>query len=461
MRRSDHRLLSTLLSIQGDARHKHTASRLESLVSGCSGQDRGRIQEWANAVIRHRKTLRALIASSVRRALKKARPEFQVAFEMAALVTLLDGLEAGEKSVKGFTEGLGRKHREKILRGCQALDESVTERQRQATLDWPEVQERLAQDPKALVLRVASRWLIFAADPLELESRSQAARLALQYSLPEDLSQRWLDDYGPEQSGRMAFVANERAPLFARANRLRTNADQLCERLTQAGLGCQRRPERPDGLQLTSKASGFRKTPSFTEGQFSIQDLSAQEVPLALAPEPGERVLDLCAAPGGKSCYLAELMEDRGQLLAVDRKQARLERVEQNQARLGLSCIECVVGDGRDLLFLEGQDFDRVLVDGPCSNTGVLRRRPEARWRYSRRNQQRFVQDQRALLQLAASRVKKGGRLVYSLCSVEADEGPELVRDFLQASGFELLREKRQLPELNGGDGGYFAVLSH
>ncbi|MDF1666483.1 MAG: RsmB/NOP family class I SAM-dependent RNA methyltransferase, partial [Planctomycetota bacterium] len=183
--------------------------------------------------------------------------------------------------------------------------------------------------------------------------------------------------------------------------------------------------------------------------------------PLTLDPKPGERVLDLCAAPGGKTTYLAEIMNDKGRIVAVDRKAPRLQKVEEACERLGLTCVETVVADGRDMANFPRELYDRILLDAPCSNTGVLRRRPEARWRYQAKEQKRFIRDQQGLIRLAASRLKNGGTMLYSVCSIEAEEGSGIVQWLLSgAAGRLVLRQETlHLPSLTGGDGGYQALL--
>ena len=171
-------------------------------------------------------------------------------------------------------------------------------------------------------------------------------------------------------------------------------------------------------------------------------------------------MLDLCAAPGGKTCHLAELMEDRGQIIAVDSSRKRLERVVENVRRLGFRIVATVASDGADFAIRNREKFDRVLLDAPCSNTAVLRRRVEARWRLSDRAIAALARRQHALLAAALRAVKPGGVLVYCTCSLEPEENCDLVASVLRRMpGFQLDEEQQFLPEADGGDGLYVARL--
>ena len=197
---------------------------------------------------------------------------------------------------------------------------------------------------------------------------------------------------------------------------------------------------------------------SHSEGHFTVQDSSAAAAAVLLAPAPGQRVLDLCAAPGTKSTQLAELMENQGQVLAADSHPDRLELIAPAAARLGLSIVEpvLVAESGEDL---PTGPFDAVLVDVPCSNTGVLGKRPEARWRLKPDESARLAELQLKLLGQAAGRLAPGGRLVYSTCSIEPIENELVVSRFLDLRPeFEQARRQEHVPG-RPADGGFQSLL--
>jgi 16S rRNA (cytosine967-C5)-methyltransferase len=172
-----------------------------------------------------------------------------------------------------------------------------------------------------------------------------------------------------------------------------------------------------------------------------------------LDAQPGETILDMCAAPGGKTAYIAQRMQNRGRIAARDNQPARLKLVRENCARLGLTCVEFSDSGTPPL-------FDRILVDAPCSNTGVLRRRVDLRWRIKPGEIERLRQTQQALLEQAAAQLKAGGILVYSTCSLEEEENESVTRDFLEGhADFKLERQRQLLPFVEGVDGAYVARM--
>ena len=211
-----------------------------------------------------------------------------------------------------------------------------------------------------------------------------------------------------------------------------------------------------DGLVFELKSHPSLATlESFQKGWFYIQDPSTLLAVRELDPKPGETVLDLCAAPGGKAMFIAQLMNNTGRIVAHDNVPDRLKLVTENCQRLGLTSVEIAPA-----LDPRPSTFDRILVDAPCSNTGVLRRRVDLRWRIQPDEITRLRATQLDLLQKSAARLKPGGTLVYSTCSLEPEENTELVQQFLAAQpGFKLERERQLLPFVDGVDGAYVAKL--
>jgi 16S rRNA (cytosine967-C5)-methyltransferase len=188
----------------------------------------------------------------------------------------------------------------------------------------------------------------------------------------------------------------------------------------------------PGGLRLSHSPCAIQELPGFATGEWMVQDASAQLVGFLVDPQPGEVVADVCAAPGGKSVHLAELMDDRGRVIAVDKTASRLKKIGQNCDRLGIQSIEIREGDAREIREFDGL-CDRVLVDAPCSGLGTLNRHADARWRQSPESIVGLAVLQGEILAAAARWVKPGGRLVYSTCTLHPLENEGVVRAFLQA----------------------------
>lgn len=212
-----------------------------------------------------------------------------------------------------------------------------------------------------------------------------------------------------------------------------------------------------DGLVFELKSHPpLASLESFQKGWFYIQDPSTLLAVRELDPKPGETVLDLCAAPGGKTTFMAQLMNNTGRIVAHDNVPDRLKLVTENCQRLGVTCAEI----NSSLAPLPAH-FDRILIDAPCSNTGVLRRRVDLRWRIQPTELERLRATQLDLLQKSAARLKTGGTLVYSTCSLEPEENSELIKAFLAVQpGFKLDRERQLLPFTDGVDGAYVAKLT-
>jgi 16S rRNA (cytosine967-C5)-methyltransferase len=276
------------------------------------------------------------------------------------------------------------------------------------------------------------------------------------FSFPDWLTQRWLKRYSTEELIRLGFWFNTPAKTWLRVNSLKTTREKLLVALEEAGINAVA-GNQPEAVRLKDSAR-IQKLPGFSEGWFSVQDYSAMQAVRLLSPQPGQTVLDLCAAPGTKTTHLAELMQDQGTILATDVKAERLGRIEENFRRLGLAIIQSqtVSEDGTDI---PNGPFDAVLVDVPCSNTGVLGKRPEARWRLRPEDFEELPALQKRLLKTACKSLKPGGRLVYSTCSIEPEENSKVVGSILESCPEIQLSEEIEHVPGNPADGGYQALL--
>jgi 16S rRNA (cytosine967-C5)-methyltransferase len=277
------------------------------------------------------------------------------------------------------------------------------------------------------------------------------------YGLPAWLVARWIDRYSVAECHRLGFWFGGPAPLWLRSNPLRAARDLVLEALAAKGIKATA-GEHPQAVRLDEPAA-IRTLAGYSEGWFSVQDESSMRVASALAPEPGWRVLDLCAAPGGKTSHLAELMGDQGQIVACDVDPRRLEILRRQCTRLGTTIVQpLLLGAAGNEEPLPGP-FDAALVDAPCSNTGVLGKRPEVRWRLRPDDFGRLVPLQTKLLMQAAKRVKPGGVIVYSTCSIEPEENRQVVQAVQQSMPELALEAEREQVPGRPSDGGYWARL--
>jgi 16S rRNA (cytosine967-C5)-methyltransferase len=284
-------------------------------------------------------------------------------------------------------------------------------------------------------------------------------RLSILYSHPEWLVSRWVDRYGPDKTEEALLENNRPAPLTIRTNTLRTTREELKASLESERATVRETNYSPAGLDIVS-SPGIQSLSSFRKGLFIVQDQAAQLVGVLLAPGPGETVLDACAAPGGKATHLAELMENRGTLVALESNPNRMGRITDNSKRLGITIIRPVQGDAAK--FGEGA-FDKVLIDAPCSGLGVLRRHPDGRWTKSEKDISDKQALQKEILENCSKLVKPGGALVYATCTTEPEENEDVINNFLaERAEFSLDDPRPFLPASAGrlvDDKGFFRTF--
>jgi 16S rRNA (cytosine967-C5)-methyltransferase len=275
--------------------------------------------------------------------------------------------------------------------------------------------------------------------PLPELDKDPLGHLVHALSIPQWVAEGWIDLYGPEQAAALAEISNQPPPLTVRPNRLRTSSDTLLEELRERFPEAMRCLYASDGLILGRQGDAGRE-PAFLDGRFTVQDEGSQLVVDLLDPQPGEAILDTCAAPGTKTTAIAERMQDSGTVLAIDKHTGRLGLVARATRRLGLESIRTLARDATLSLddLLEGSislpngAFDRILVDAPCTGLGTLRRHPDARWRIQPEDCHELQTLQLALLERSATVLRPGGVLVYSTCTLRPDENENLVQRFLK-----------------------------
>lgn len=267
-------------------------------------------------------------------------------------------------------------------------------------------------------------------------------------SLPEWIATRFLELYGPEEAAALARASNEAPPLAVRVNRLRGDRDSVLADLRTRFPDAAPCEYMRDGLVLGRRGNAALD-PAFRDGLITVQDEASQAVIALLDPQPGETVLDTCAAPGGKATGIAERVGESGSVLALDRHAKRLDLVRRATRRLGLTNLACETADANRSLehAIDERRFDRVLVDAPCSGLGTLRRNPDARWRVRATDPARLAETQLAILRNSAAALRPGGRLVYSTCTLLPEENEGVIEAFLgEAKGFRRVPPER-LPD--------------
>ena len=288
--------------------------------------------------------------------------------------------------------------------------------------------------------------------------------LSVRWSHPDWLVKKWLGYFGREETESLLKANNQESPLTLRANRLKGDRESLREKLRARGFNAAPAHWSPQGIQLKS-AGAADQLPGFQAGLFQVQGEASQLIGYLVDPQPGERVLDACAAPGGKTTHLAELMGDNGELIVTDISVKGLEKLKQNVQRLGLTSVRPFAVDvSRGLTGALALPYDRILVDAPCSGLGTLRSHPEAKWQKDERDIRRLSKLQKKIVRRLSSYLKPGGILVYATCTLTREENEGVVEDFLDHErGFVLDNARDTLPREAKSmiSGKYFLALPH
>lgn len=296
-------------------------------------------------------------------------------------------------------------------------------------------------------------------DAVEFPDRDQdfPKYLKIRYSMPKWLIRKWMDQFGNETAEALCAASNESADSILRVNPLKTTKEELLARLERSGCAVADDVPLPNALRIV-QGGGLPRTKWFQQGQFMLQDTASMLPALLLEPQAGDRVLDLCAAPGGKTTHLAELAGGHARITAMDISRSRLYRIVENIERLETPGIDIVCGNGLQPPFAGG--FDKVLVDAPCSGLGTLRRHPDLKWRMTQESIDELAEMQRALLRSAIGLCKNNGTIVYSVCTFTPEETTAVVQSILDGGGVTLENGQEYLSSWKVAPGMYQSLPS-
>ena len=431
-----------------------------------SPQDRRFVTQLVFGVIRRRGTLDALLKPFIQRPLNNVEPvlmdvlrlgTFQLVFlthvpkhaavhETVELANHVDRAQA-----KGFLNGILRRVSEVVTDqfvDFAAPDTIPFEANPRLPSDTFEIRDSYAPSLQESYRKLARPIL---PDP----AANIAEYLAAAFSWPHWLVNRWLDQFGAEECFRLGFWFNSVPPLWLRVNKMKWGREEYRIGLAARNIDTEA-GEHPQSLKLLDGIP-VRELPGYAEGDFAVQDHSSLLVATAMNPQPGWKVLDLCSAPGGKTTHIAELMQNRGEIIACDIEAKRLETVTTLCQRLGITIVQTKLL--RDDTDVPVGPYDAALVDVPCSNTGVLGRRPEVRWRLQPNEFEHLIRLQTRLLIQALDRVKPNGVVVYSTCSIDPSENHGVVNNVLRNMRTLNLEADHTAIPGKPADGGYWARL--
>lgn len=414
--------LETLLRIENEGAYANIALSKALEKSDLSVRDRALVTHIVQGVIRHRSHLDSMLRPFSKKPLDKIP------------TVLLNTLRIGVYQLE-YLEDIPPSA---VLNTCTSIARSCGH-------------EGLAKYSNAVLrsyLRKREESVVFAPRIPQPDHNLGVSELSEYYSMPVWLIERWREHLGPETTLEVLKESQAEPKVFIRVNRTAISAEGLQVILARSGVELEPSSVVDGVFRILSRGRGrLEDLPGFKEGLFSIQDEAASLVSEIVHPNQDTTVIDLCAAPGGKSLHLAEMLEGKGKVIAVDIYEKRLAELKKNRSRLSLSNIEIRTGDGREFQF--ERLADSVLVDAPCSGTGVLNRRSDLKYRKKPEDLKELPILQGALLDNAATLVKPGGVLVYSTCSLEPEENQAVIESFLKKWGesFKLEDLTPYLPE--------------
>lgn len=280
-------------------------------------------------------------------------------------------------------------------------------------------------------------------------------------SIPDWLDQIGMEAFGKDQWSAELKALNQQAEVILRCNTLKGSRKDLVNSLAANGIETELAKQTPEGLILKQRDNVFT-TEEFKSGLFEVQDINSQRVAHWVKPEPGMRVIDACAGAGGKSLHMAALMENKGQIIALDIFPKKLEELKRRARRNGAHNIETRLVDSRKTIKKLHQSADALLIDAPCTGIGVLKRNPDAKWKLTPEFLGEITQTQAEILRDYSSMLKPGGTLVYATCSILPQENEQQIKAFLnsdQGKDFSLEAQEILLPSVTGYDGFFMARL--
>jgi 16S rRNA (cytosine967-C5)-methyltransferase len=392
------------------------AFRGEAARAQLEGRDRAFAMRLAYGAVQRRATLDHVLAQLARRPLEKLDPPVLAALRLGVYELLFAGGTPDRAAVNESVE-------------------LVKQERAQAHAFVNAILRRASREAPSILA--------------ELDDRTPAGA-ALVHSHPVWIAERWWRELGPNDARALMDRDNEPAESAVRANRLKTTAAELVELLGREGVEARTDRLAPEAVVLESAWDAHGSEP-FEHGLLMPQSRASMLVSRALDPRPGERVLDLCAAPGAKASHLAALMGNDGTVVAVELDPGRAAATRDNCDRLGASCVEVVVGDATEPRF--GDGYDRVLVDPPCSDLGTLQSRPDARWRKTPDQINELGELQGQILDAAATALKPSGRLAYSTCTISEIENSHQMQEFLgRHPNFRVCDQSERHPKLAAAD---------
>ncbi len=450
------------LAVLADLREGRRTSResLETLIEGgrLPPGERGLAAELVLGVVRHRLPLARVIGGLAAHGWQRINHRLQHILQLGAYQLIwLDGIPA----FAAVAEAVDQAKAEGGVRAGRFVNAVLRQLQR-------EIEQRRVpigqSDPRRAIPVDADQCCQFSREVLPDPREQPVDYWAAATSHPDWLVARWVAAFGLPTARQICLAGICRPTTALRPNPLRTNATDLAARMLEDGVKTQLHAE--EGVVTVDPGVPLARTKAFAEGLFQAQDRTAMAVVRAMDPQPGQVVLDLCAGPGTKTTQLAELMRDTGLILASDKDAQRLVQVSENSGRLGLTCVRTAMPTEIEQAVRNMDRLDWILVDAPCSNTGVLARRPEARYRVGRRGLEELSRLQLDLLSRAHRLAGPQTRIMYSTCSLELEEDEHVVERFLaRHDAWKLIDSRRTFPDpgLQPGswhDGGYWAHLA-
>ena len=457
------RQIATALLNRFDPKRGYAAAILSDLLHQTTETQRA--TDLVFGTIRNRAAIDKVIAEFSGRLVERIQPELLNIIRVASF-ELVYCPQTPEYSIVNEAVNMAKALARKKQTGfVNAVLRQITRhiKNRQISLSQTDLRRALPQN--------ISTGCQFDKDILPDPQTSPAEYFSIVFSLPEWLVTDWLNEFSEEQVRQICFASNRRPSIYIRPNTLRTTTEEIAEKFHQADIdfdivsnvipaeaGIKESSDADNSIIRLKSPKAITELPGFKEGLFAVQDITAALPARLLNPRPDWKILDLCAAPGTKTTQLAELTEDSAKIIATDIDAERLKSVNENTARLGITCVNILQYEQ-----ILNSTFDAVLLDVPCSNTGVLAKRIEVRYRVNPKAVKELAKTQASLLAAAAKMLKPKGRICYSTCSIQKAENSRLVKDFLRDNpDFELQSELLTLPSAQefDRDGGYVAIIT-